>query len=200
MKPFAESCLRNQEPILSALKSYLGSESVRVLELGSGTGQHGVHFTSGLSDAVWQPSDIGDCLPGISAWCEEAGLKNLLAPIELDVDQRELPGELQQGFDAVFMANTLHFVANSTASNFMITAKKALKGQGLLFIYGPFNDAGRFTSEGNQRLEHWLKERDPSSGIKDLQWLVALANKLGFEFLEQKQMPANNLFLVFRLE
>ena len=47
MKPYAEACERNQRPILEVLKIEL-AESVDVLEIGSGTGQHAIYFGARL--------------------------------------------------------------------------------------------------------------------------------------------------------
>ena len=74
-KPYAESCERNRAPILSVLQRYLG-DARQVLEIGSGTGQHAVHFAAALPWLRWQASDHADHLPGIRQWLEEAALPN----------------------------------------------------------------------------------------------------------------------------
>lgn len=58
LSPVAE---RNQDGLLSVLREQLGQQSHRelfALELGSGTGQHVVHFAQDLPFVTWQPSDI----------------------------------------------------------------------------------------------------------------------------------------------
>ncbi|WP_295348488.1 DUF938 domain-containing protein, partial [Thiolapillus sp.] len=82
MKPYAESCDQNRDPILEQLRPLLVAAST-VLEIGSGTGQHAVYFSTHLPHLHWQPSDRGENLPGIRLWCAEAGLANLKAPLEL---------------------------------------------------------------------------------------------------------------------
>ena len=72
-----------------------------------------------------------------------------------------------------------------------------LRVAGKFMVYGPFNDNGAYTSEGNERLDAWLKQRDPKSGIRDIQWLQDEAGKLDLTWLETRQMPANNLLVVF---
>ena len=63
---------RNRAPILAVLSRWLGSpagESLRVLEIASGTGQHAVHFAEALPHLRWQPSDVDpDHLVSIEAW------------------------------------------------------------------------------------------------------------------------------------
>lgn len=198
MRPTAESCLRNQTPILKVLLTHMNQQSLRVLELGSGTGQHSVFMARSLPNSIWQPTDLAECMAGIELWREAEGLKNVLPPRVLNVDDCDhsvLPGP---GFDAVFMANTLHFVCSDTANNFIRVAAMALREGGELFIYGPFNSAGSFTSEGNKRLHAWLQQRDPMSGIKDREWLFSQAALHGLALHREYNLPANNLMFVFQ--
>ena len=44
-KPFAPACERNRDPILEVLRTHFAA-CRRVLEIGSGTGQHAVHFAA----------------------------------------------------------------------------------------------------------------------------------------------------------
>lgn len=58
VSPAAE---RSQDALLSVLQDVLEDQAERelfALELGSGTGQHVVHFAQGLNFITWQPSDI----------------------------------------------------------------------------------------------------------------------------------------------
>ena len=54
-KPFSAACERNREPILAVLRRVLPS-SGRVLEIGSGTGQHAVYFGAGRYGLVVIPA------------------------------------------------------------------------------------------------------------------------------------------------
>src|SRR5690625_6045825 len=45
--PFSQACENNKQPILDVLHPLL-ADSKRVLEVGSGTGQHAVHFAPAL--------------------------------------------------------------------------------------------------------------------------------------------------------
>jgi SAM-dependent methyltransferase len=83
-KPFSPASERNRDPILEVLRVWFADRK-RVLEIGSGTGQHAVHFAAAMPWLLWQCSDRAEYLPGIRAWLDEAGLPNTPAPIELDV-------------------------------------------------------------------------------------------------------------------
>lgn len=191
-KPFAPSCERNQSPILEVLQRHLG-DARRVLEVGSGTGQHAVHFAAAMPWLTWQCSDRAEYLPGISLWLEDAGLANTPAAIELDVDGR-WPGTK---FDTVFTANSLHIMGWPQVEAFFAGVGAVLEPGGLVVVYGPFN-YGEFTSESNRAFEQWLKDCDPASGIRDIEAVDALARGIGLVLIEDNAMPANNRCLVWR--
>jgi hypothetical protein len=94
-KPFSPASERNRDPILEVLRVHFAGRR-HVLEIGSGTGQHAVHFAAAMPWLVWQCSDRAEYLPGIRAWLDEAALPNTPAPAELDVasTQWPLPGAL----------------------------------------------------------------------------------------------------------
>ena len=46
-KPYSPASERNREPILAVLREHFADRE-RVLEIGSGTGQHAVHFAAAL--------------------------------------------------------------------------------------------------------------------------------------------------------
>ena len=192
-KPFAPSCERNQGPILEVLQRHLGTTR-RVLEIGSGTGQHAVHFAAAMPWLAWQCSDRADNLPGIAAWRDEAALANTPPAIELDV-VGPWPGN---GFDAVFTANSLHIMGWPQVEAFFAGVGKVLQEDGLLIVYGPFNYGGDFTSDSNRAFDQWLKDRDPASGIRDFEVVDALARAIGLALVEDNAMPANNRALVWQ--
>ncbi|KRA45042.1 DUF938 domain-containing protein [Pseudoxanthomonas sp. Root630] len=192
-KPFAPSCERNQGPILEVLLRHFG-DTRRVLEIGSGTGQHAVHFAAAMPGLSWQSSDRADYLSGIALWLDEAALANTPSAIELDVDGR-WPDAV---FDAVFTANSLHIMGWPQVEAFFAGVGAVLEPGGLLVVYGPFNVGGEFTSESNRAFEQWLKDRDPVSGIRDVEAVDALARGVGLSLVEDNAMPANNRTLVWQ--
>lgn len=192
-KPFAPSCERNQEPILDVLQRHLG-DTRRVIEVGSGTGQHAVHFAAAMPWLSWQSSDRADNLPGIALWLDDAALANTPRALELDVDGPWPDAR----FDAVFTANSLHIMGWPQVEAFFAGVGQVLDQHGLLVVYGPFNYGGEFTSDSNRAFEQWLKDRDPASGIRDFEAVDALARRIGLVLLEDNAMPANNRCLVWR--
>lgn len=194
MKPFAEACERNRAPILAVLRDVFAGCST-LLEIGSGTGQHAVYFGADLPNLTWQTSELRENHAGIMAWLAGAQLPNVLPPLELDVNRADWP---QQKYDAVFTCNTLHIVAWSAVERMFAGIARALSVNGMLAVYGPFNYAGRYTSDSNAQFDAWLKARNPASGVRDFENVDALARSYGFALQRDVAMPANNRTLVWR--
>lgn len=193
-KPYSESCDQNREPIYSVIKPILADVG-KVLEVGSGTGQHAVYFAEKMPHLRWYTSDRKEYIPGIRQWVTESVLDNVVAPIELDVTASEWP---QFDVDVIFTANSVHIMSDQDTVNLIDGAGKLLRPQGNLLVYGPFNYDGGYTSESNQRFDHWLKDRDPESGIKDFEFICELANKNGMSLIKDYEMPANNRLLHYQ--
>ena len=51
---------RNHAPIWAVLQKFLAGKSGDVVEAGSGTGQHVVHFAKHTPDIIWWPSDLNE--------------------------------------------------------------------------------------------------------------------------------------------
>jgi cyclopropane fatty-acyl-phospholipid synthase-like methyltransferase len=192
-KPFAPHCERNKEPILAVLQPYFAN-CRRVLEIGSGTGQHAVFFAPAFPNTVWQTSDLEENLPGIRLWLQEAALPNLPQPLLLDV-AGEWP---TQRFDAAFTANSLHIMPWSAVEQFFAGVDTVLERDALLAVYGPFNYHGAYTSDSNREFDGWLKQRSALSGIRDFEQVDALASGIGLKLLKDHAMPANNRLIVWR--
>jgi len=193
MKPYSESCEQNRAPILQVLRAELAGRS-RLLEIGSGTGQHAAYFAPEFPSLIWQTSDVAAYHPGIHAWLEDAEVDNILPPLALDVCRDAWPDML---FDAAFSANTAHIMAWPEVECMFEGVGKVLETGGVFCLYGPFNYGGRFTSESNARFEQWLKARDPESGIKDFEAMQKLAEHAGLSLGKDYEMPANNRMLAW---
>lgn len=194
-KPFAPACERNRAPILALLKPLFAARQ-RVLEVGSGTGQHAVHFAAAMPHLCWQSSDRPAYLPGIRLWLEEAGLANTPPPLALDVNQDW--AALAQTFDAVFTANTLHIMSWAEVERFFAQLPLRLTTDAFLAVYGPFNYQGHFTSDSNAAFDAMLKADHPERGIRDFEAVDALAQAIGLRLLSDTPMPANNRCLIWQ--
>ncbi|MFH1814999.1 MAG: DUF938 domain-containing protein [Pseudomonadota bacterium] len=192
-KPYAPSCDRNRDVILERLRIHFADRQ-HVLEIGSGTGQHAVHFATALPHLRWQCSDREDMLPGIRMWLADAALPNTPPPLPLDVS-RFWPDAWH---DAVFSANTLHIMAWNEVVALFAALPAVLSPGGLLVIYGPFNYNGRFTSDSNAEFDRSLKAGAPHRGIRDFEAVDALARKAGLQLIADHEMPANNRCVVWR--
>jgi SAM-dependent methyltransferase len=187
MKIFSEPSERNREPILAVLRRVFADRR-RVLEIGSGTGQHAAYFAPELPHLVWQASDVAANLPSIREWVTQP------APLELDVNDPFPRVEA----DAVFSANTSHIMSWPQVERMFAGVGELLPPGGILALYGPFNYGGKHTSDSNARFDAMLRARDPASGLRDAEAIVALAARHGLVLAEDNAMPANNRLLVFR--
>lgn len=182
----------------------------QVLEIGSGTGQHAVHFAAAMPWLVWQCSDGASYLPGIGMWLDEAGLPNTPAAIELQAVTAPRPGFAPMpvlpdagddgvvGFDAVFSANTLHIMGWPQVEALFAGLDAVLAKDATVVVYGPFNYGGQFSSDSNREFDGWLKARDPVSGVRDFEAVDTLAARIGLRLVADVAMPANNRCLVWR--
>ena len=108
--PFAGAAEENKVVILQAIRPYLRG---RVLEIGSGTGQHAVYFAAEIPELHWQTSDLEPNLVAVRAWIDDSGLQNLPPPLLLDAKGNWPPLE----FDTVYTANTFHIMDSAAVSS-----------------------------------------------------------------------------------
>jgi hypothetical protein len=193
-KPFSPACERNREPILAELRRVLPPVG-RVLEIGSGTGQHAVYFGAHLPGLTWQTSDLPANHAGIHAWLAEEAPPNVLPPLDLDVRAGPWPAG---PWDAVFTANTCHIMAWDEVVDMLAGAAKALRAGGVLCVYGPFNYGGQFTSESNAVFDLSLKAQGEHMGLRNVEDVNRVAQDNGLALVEDCAMPANNRLLVWK--
>ena len=191
----APAALRNREPIAEVLAGWLPASGT-VLEIASGTGEHAVFFAERFLALEWQPSDVHpDALSSIAAWREAAALPNLRAPIVIDA--REAAWPISQA-DAVLSINMVHISPWPAALGLLDGAAKLLSSGAPLILYGPWLQDGVAAAPSNLAFDEDLKRRDPSWGLRLVEEFAAAARIRGFELLETREMPANNLMLLLR--
>jgi SAM-dependent methyltransferase len=187
---------RNRDPILGVLKPRLPASGL-VLEIAAGAGEHAVHNAAALPHLSWQPTDPDpEALASIAAWRDNAGLPNLLPPLQLDAsDPDRWPVERA---DAVVNINMTHISPWSATEGLMTGAARVLPAGGLLYLYGPYYEPDVATAQSNLDFDESLRRRDPAWGLRRLTDVVALAASHGLTLTDRIAMPANNLSLVFR--
>jgi cyclopropane fatty-acyl-phospholipid synthase-like methyltransferase len=192
-KPFSEACERNRAPILGVLKDWFILPG-RVLEIGSGTGQHAVYFAEHLPHLTWVAADREENLAGIAQWISEAGLPNLQGPHKLDVRSEVWP--LREAKYA-FTANTTHIMSWPEVECMFAGVSAMLDPGGKFCVYGPFNRNGEFTSDSNRQFDEMLRSRNPAMGIRDDRALITLAQRCELTFAADYALPANNRVMVW---
>jgi hypothetical protein len=194
MKQSSPAALRNREAIADVLARVLPKSGL-VLEIASGSGEHAVHFAQRFPDLVLQPSDPREeGRASIDAHAAELPPGRVLPALALDVIA---PWPLTHA-DAVVCINMIHASVPETVPALMKGAAAILAKGAPLVTYGAYKIGGAHTAPSNETFDAWLKERDPRWGVRDLEHVVAEAEKAGFTLEERIAMPANNFVLVFR--
>ncbi len=194
---------RNHEPIWAVLQKFLAGKSGDVAEVGSGTGQHVVHFAKHTPDIIWWPSDLNERhLKSIEAWRAHTGLPNIRPPLRIDLTDPAWCPAMHDGSGlaellAVFCANVIHIAPWRVAEGLFAGAGRYLRSDGRLFLYGPFKREGKHTAMSNAVFDTSLREQDADWGVRDIVDLEKLAAGVGLALVETVQMPANNMILIF---
>jgi SAM-dependent methyltransferase len=194
MQRFSEAAENNKNHILLVLRERL-PPNARVLEIGSGSGQHALHMAAEMKSIIWQPTERSEGIPDLARNLSDYGSPNILGPLRLDLSSEAWP---DTDTNCVYSANVMHIVNEPLGESLVRGAGKNLSEEGLFILYGPFKYAGDFTTQSNASFDAWLKERDPNSGIRDFEWVTDLANQHGLSLQADLSMPANNQMLIFQ--
>ena len=199
MKPnanYSAAADNNKGPILDVLKKYIRGEK-RLLEIGSGTGQHAVYFAKNFPQLQWITSDlVRNHLP-LSTFLKKEKISNVHGPEKLEIGVDDFP---KGSFDFVFTANTLHIMSWKENKTLFKLLGKRLREGSLAFFYGPFKYKGEFTSESNRDFDAYLKEQNIKSGIRNFEDVEKNMIDYGFKLIHDHEMPVNNRLLVFARE
>jgi hypothetical protein len=195
----APAAARNRAPILAALRPVMPLAGT-VLEIASGSGQHGAWFASAFPRHTWAPSDVDpDALAGIDAWAREVQGNNILPARLLDSAAADWPvADIREDLVAMFSANMFHIAPWAAGLGLLAAAGRLLPAHGLLFLYGPFLRNGEPATDSDAQFNDFLKGRDPAWGLRDLDHVVSAAKSHGLALFQQVDMPAGNLALIFR--
>ncbi len=196
---FAPAASRNRDPIAAVVLARL-RRGARVLEIGSGTGEHAVHMAALRPDTHWQPSDPDPASrESIAAWTAHAGLANVAPPLGLDVRRLPWPVGTIGAADLVLCCNLIHIAPWDCTVALLEGAGQALVAGGEFLLYGPFARSGAHTAPSNAAFDAALRRQNPAWGVRDLETVAALAADNGLEFVEAVPMPANNFCAIFAM-
>ena len=192
---------RNRSSIEKVLRKHLPQNGF-VLEIASGSGEHGVNFQKLFPGIVWQTSDP-ELLhrKSISAWIIHKGLEGEMPqPIDLDVEKKpwHLSKDIRLNLKLIICINLLHISPWSCTESLFEESWNQLNKEDSLMLYGTFKRNGEHTSSSNDFFDRSLKSRNPKWGVRDLDAVYAVARANGFEKLELIEMPANNFSVIFR--
>jgi len=196
VKRTARAALRNRDAIAAALRGVLPTAG-RVLELGSGTGEHAVFLAAAFPALEWQPSDPDpEARASIAAWAAEASRPNLLPPLAYDLRTEtwhHRPG------NAVLCVNLLHVAPPECVDALCRGAARVLPEGGPLAVYGPFTRRGHVLAGRLARLEATLRAADPALGVREVEALDEAGRRHGLALEGEVAMPEEgDLLLVLR--
>ncbi len=192
---------RNRESIGEVLSTILLTRGF-ILEIGSGSGEHGVVFQKYFPEITWQSSDPELIhRNSISSWIDHAEL-NLKMPQPLDINVEkipwEIPSDIMLSLQGIISINMIHIASwNCTTSLFKQSGKLLNNGK-FLMLYGPFKIDNKHISQSNVLFDSSLKMQNKSWGVRDLREVSKEATKNGF--IEEKliRMPAYNFSVIYR--
>ena len=192
----SDAWVRNRDPILRAFRSLFPGEG-DVLEIGSGSGAHIAYFAPHFTGLRFQPSDRDAAAFGVIE-ANSAAAANIAAPLVVDLTRPETwPGGAGRLYDVIFAINVFHIAAPLAMGGVAEIAARALKPEGLIAIYGPFNLDGAYTSPSNEAFDRGIQAQNPFWGLRDVRDFEKAANRSGLALRQKLEMPANNTILVF---
>ena len=190
---------RNIEPITSKLHELIPKDNIRILEIGSGSGQHVAYFSKEFPQATFLPTDYEEeNLASINAWTH--GQENILPAQQLDAKKLNWFGdnmEQTEKFDVLLCFNVIHITPWEVTQSIFNGANKVMNEKCQILFYGPFRIKGKQTSESNADFEKWLKAKDMSFGVRDIDDVKREAKVHGFDLVQSHPMPGNNFINAF---
>lgn len=190
---FSPSAGRNKSVLSTALSQCL-PQGAKVLEIGSGTGEHGIATVALRPDLTWQFSDPDAASrDSQAAWAAHAA-QDFPAPMDLDMSDAASLAQLTTDYDVIFSANMIHIAPISALHGLGDLAAKVLTDTGRVILYGPFLQ-GEATAASNLAFDVSLKRRNPEWGVRDLEAVKHIFAKRGLNKVVRNDMPKNNFLL-----
>ena len=198
---FFPATKRNKNCIADVLSRIIRKNG-SILEIGSGSGEHGVAFQKRFPEIVWQTSDPELIhRKSISSWIKYEELNNKMPqPITLNVENIpwKIPLKLVDSLQGIVSINMIHVAKwTSTIALFRESGRLLNKGQ-YLILYGPFKICNKHTSQSNSLFDNSLRMQNELWGIRNLEEVSLEAEKNGFYQEDKISMPANNFSIIYR--
>jgi len=190
---FSPSAGRNKADIATALSEILPKDA-SVLEIGSGTGEHGIEVVNSRPDLTWQFSDPDEASRVSQlAWSAYSN-HDFSPPLNLDMTDPTSKAQVSSKYDAMFSANMIHIAPMSAVYGLAEFAAATLSLRGKMVLYGPFLMGDR-SAPSNLDFDASLKRRNPAWGVRDLDAVKHIFAKQGFNRAALRDMPKNNFIL-----
>ena len=188
------------EVLSDIVKSKQYNRHIHVFEVASGTGEHAHHFNTVIPNLLYQPSEPDSTMhTSISEWTKDFP-DRVLPPIPFDVttfSSFQLPGAFEKDKIDIFICiNMIHISPFECTSCLFRFANTFGNDDAVVLTYGPYA-VGGFMVESNQAFDRSLKARNSLWVVRDVEDVQVAANESGFRLQETREMPANNLCLVF---
>ena len=197
---FFAATQRNRDCIGDVLSRIIKKGSV--LEIGSGSGEHGVVFQKRFPEIIWQSSDPELVhRRSISSWIDYEDLnKKMPQPLEIDVEKIpwKVPLRLAHSLQGIVSINMIHVTKWSCTTALFKESGKLLKKGQFLMLYGPFKICNKHTSQSNYLFDNSLKMQNKLWGIKNLDEVSDESQENGFCQESIIKMPANNFSIIYR--
>ena len=194
---------RNRESIAAVLSNYISPNSL-LLEIASGSGEHGVFFQKKFPSITWQTSDPELVhRKSINSWIMHEGLYSKMPkPLDIDVEMRpwSITNRLGALIKGIVCINMIHISPWSCTRSLFEESKKYLDQCNFLMLYGPFLRKEKQTSESNLNFDQSLKIQNPLWGLRNLEDVNDIASENGFNLDNVIDMPANNLSVIYRIK
>lgn len=191
---FSPTAGRNKTPIGEVIGSHIPM-GARVLEIASGTGEHGAYMCGMRPDIIWQPTDPNaESRASQDAWANDCAAR-MLPSLSLDTTQPDWARELPS-FDVIYCANMIHIAPWEAALGMVSGAADVLNIGGTFILYGPFQE-GEDTAPSNLAFDMSLKSRNPNWGVRNLDDVKHIFSVAGFTCRARIVMPKENRTLIF---
>ena len=197
---FSPSSARNSGVICDAWREF-GPAAGKVLEIGSGTGQHAVTILKACPDLHWTASDFDTTNhPSIRAWAVHEGVSDRMeGPLSFDASLATREWGVDDDYAAIYCANVLHISPWAAGRGVILGAGELLGPGGRLVLYGPYKRHGEHTASSNAAFDESLRSRMSDWGVRDLDLdVLPVAEQSDLELVTVREMPANNLVVVFQ--